>query len=86
MQNKKSYFMNAELEKLIDFALADGVITDKEREIIRKKAEKIGEDPDEAEMILDAKLAMKENQKTPPNPPVSLLLKCFFYYVDSKPP
>tara|TARA_Y100001978_G_scaffold134325_1_gene120109 strand:- start:313 stop:1071 length:759 start_codon:yes stop_codon:yes gene_type:complete len=63
--------MNPEIEKLIDFALADGVITDKEREIIRKKAEKLGEDPDEAEMILDAKLAMKQNQKTPPNPPIS---------------
>jgi hypothetical protein len=53
--------MNPEIEKLIEFALADGVITDKEREVIRKKAEKLGEDPDEAEMILDAKLVMKDN-------------------------
>ena len=52
--------MNPEIEKLIEFALADGVITDKEREVIRKKAEKLGEDPDEAEMILDAKLVMKD--------------------------
>ena len=64
--------MNPELEKLIDFALADGVITDKEREIVRRKAEKLGEDPDEAEMILDAKLAMKNKEtaaSTPPSPP-----------------
>ena len=63
--------MNPEIEKLIDFALADGVISDKEREIIRNKAEKLGEDPDEAEMILDAKLAMKGNQATTPPPTAS---------------
>jgi len=63
--------MNPEIEKLIDFALADGAISDKEREIIRKKAEKLGEDPDEAEMILDAKLAMKGNQATTPPPTAS---------------
>lgn len=64
--------MNPELEKLIDFALADGVVTDKEREIVRRKAEKLGEDPDEAEMILDAKLAMQNKDavsSTPPSPP-----------------
>ena len=61
--------MNPELEKLIDFALADSVITDKEREIIRKKAEKLGEDPDEAEMILDAKLAMQNNDAQASAPP-----------------
>lgn len=61
--------MNPEIEKLIDFALADGVITDKEREIIRKKAEKLGEDPDEAEMILDAKLAMQNKETAASAPP-----------------
>lgn len=64
--------MNPELEKLIEFALADGVVTDKEREIVRRKAEKLGEDPDEAEMILDAKLAMQNKDavsSTPPSPP-----------------
>jgi hypothetical protein len=64
--------MNPELEKLIDFALADDVITDKEREIIRKKAEKLGEDPDEAEMILEAKLAIQNKDRvassSPPSP------------------
>tara|TARA_B100000900_G_C20575352_1_gene715091 strand:+ start:794 stop:1621 length:828 start_codon:yes stop_codon:yes gene_type:complete len=63
--------MNPELEKLLDFALADGVITDKEREIIRKKAEKLGEDPDEAEMILDAKLAMQNKDAEASVPPPS---------------
>ena len=32
--------MNPEIEKLIKMALADGQITDKEREIILRKAEK----------------------------------------------
>ena len=61
--------MNPELEKLIDFALADGAVTDKEREIIRRKAEKLGEDPDEAEMILDAKLAMQNKDAVSSTPP-----------------
>ena len=64
--------MNPEIEKLIDFALADGVISVKEREIIRKKAEKLGEDPDEAEMILEAKLAIQNKDRvassSPPSP------------------
>jgi len=61
--------MNPEIEKLIEYAIADGLINNKEREIIRKKAEKLNEDPDEAEMILDAKLAMRENQTTKASSP-----------------
>jgi len=49
--------MNPEIEKLIDFALADGQITEKERVIIIRKAEKLGEDIDEVEMILEAKIS-----------------------------
>ena len=48
--------MNPEIERLIDLAISDGEITDKERSVILKKAEKLGEDPDEVEMILDARL------------------------------
>ena len=62
--------MNPEIEKLIDFALADGVISVKEREIIRMKAEKLGEDPDEVEMILDAKLAMQNKEGANTTPPI----------------
>jgi hypothetical protein len=39
--------MNPEIEKLIELSLVDGEITDKEKSIILKKAEKFGEDPDE---------------------------------------
>ncbi len=49
--------MHPEIEKLIDLALADGQITDKERAIILRKAEKLGEDIDEVEMILEGKLS-----------------------------
>lgn len=45
------------LEKLIAVALQDGILTDKEKEIIRRRAEKEGEDPDEVEMIVEARLA-----------------------------
>ena len=62
--------MNAELEKLIEFAIADGEIKEKEREIIRRKAEKLGEDPDEAEMILDAKLALQNKDGASTTPPI----------------
>ena len=44
--------MNPELEKLIDLALADGILTDKERAVLQKKAESLGVDQDEFEMIL----------------------------------
>jgi hypothetical protein len=45
--------MNPEIEKLIDLALKDGQITEKEREIILRKAETLGLDKDEIEMILE---------------------------------
>ncbi len=48
--------MNLELEKLIDFALADGVLTDKERQVLYKKAKELGVDQDELEMVLDGRL------------------------------
>ena len=49
--------MHPEIEKLIDLALADGQITEKEREIILRKAEKLGEDVDEVEMNLEGKIS-----------------------------
>lgn len=47
---------SARLEALISSALQDGVLTDKERETIKKRAEAEGEDWDEVEMLLDARL------------------------------
>lgn len=40
---------------MIDAAIADGVITDKERRLIMKRAVREGQDPDEVEMIMEGK-------------------------------
>ena len=58
--------MNPEIEKLIDFALADGQITEKERNVILKKATELGFDIDEVEMILDGKLHQIQSAQTKP--------------------
>ena len=48
---------SARLEALIAAVLQDGVLTDKEREILKRRVEKEGEDWDEVEMIIEARLA-----------------------------
>jgi hypothetical protein len=53
---------NEQIENLINMALADGELTEKEKQILFKKAEAAGLDLDEFEMVLDAKLF--EKQKT----------------------
>ena len=45
-----------ELQALIDQYLTDGVITDKERQVILKKAEGMGLDRDEIDLYLDAEV------------------------------
>ena len=45
-----------ELEQLIKAALTDGVLTEKERQILFKRAKAEGVDLDEFEMVLDARL------------------------------
>jgi hypothetical protein len=55
--------MHPEIEKLIDLAIADGQITDKERNVILKKAADFGVDSDEVEMVLDGKLHQQEASK-----------------------
>ena len=45
-----------ELNALIQQYLTDGVLTDKERQVILKKAEKMGLDRDEIDLYLDAEV------------------------------
>lgn len=45
-----------QLEMLIDMTIEDGVITDKEKEVLMKRAEKEGVDPDELELYIQFKL------------------------------
>lgn len=63
------------MERLIDVALADGELTEKEKQVLFRKAESMGIDLDEFEMVLDARLyevtkakaeAEKKAQPTPP--------------------
>jgi hypothetical protein len=61
--------MSPELEKYIDLALADGDVTDKERQVLQRKAQELGVDQDEFEMVLEAKLHLVQKAATPPPPP-----------------
>lgn len=60
---------NEKLEALISAALADGVLTEKEKQVLFKKAEAMGIDLDEFEMVLDSRLVelkkkeARENQQ-----------------------
>lgn len=45
-----------DLEELIDGILADGVITEQERNILRKRAQACGEDPDEVMVVVEGRL------------------------------
>ncbi|MDR1623604.1 MAG: hypothetical protein LBS04_01325 [Tannerellaceae bacterium] len=51
------------LENLINHALADGVLTGKEKQVLLRNAEAEGIDPDEFEMVLEARLYEKTNKK-----------------------
>lgn len=59
------------LEHLIDMALADGDLTEKEKQVLFKKAEAMGIDLDEFEMVLDARLFEKQKAMQVPQPAVS---------------
>lgn len=50
------------LERLIEMALADGVITDKERQLLHRKAAEEGVDPDEIDMVLEARLYKRKEE------------------------
>lgn len=65
-----------ELNQLIDAALEDGVITDKERDILHKRALQEGADPDELDMIIDAKLAKIKKNAQPATSKQGIMKKC----------
>jgi len=55
------------LEQLIDAALADGELTEKEKQILFKKAQAMGVDLDEFEMVLDARLVKLQKAEAEKN-------------------
>jgi hypothetical protein len=54
---------NPDIENLINLALADGELTEKEKQILYKKAESAGIDLDEFELVLEAKLFERQKSK-----------------------
>ena len=65
--------MHPDIEKLIDIALADGEVTEKERGIILSKAAALGENNDEVEMILEGKIALMNKEKNALNVQINSL-------------
>ena len=72
-----------QLEAIIDAALADGTLTDKEREVLRKRAAQEGVDADELDVVVEGRLAKMKKEKdwlrpTPPNvsAKVGVVLRC----------
>lgn len=55
-----SGLFSSRMEALINSALQDGVLTDQEKAVLKKRAEKEGEDWDEVEMIINSRLPRKE--------------------------
>lgn len=51
------------MEALINSALRDGVLTDQEKAVLKRRAEKEGEDWDEVEMIINSRLAEIQKAK-----------------------
>lgn len=61
--------MNEELIKFINICLIDGVVTDKEREVIFRKSKELGVPEDECEIILEGMIhqsSSKQEQKVTP--------------------
>lgn len=55
--------MHPEMEEFIDHVVADGKITEKERQVLYRKAKELGEDTAELEIVLDAKLYEKTKSR-----------------------
>ena len=68
MESPKTQIYGDYMDKLIDMALADGELTEKEKQVLFKKAESMGIDLDEFEMVLDARLYEKQKSMQAPNP------------------
>ncbi len=63
--------MNEQIEKLIDIVVADGVVTEKEKEVLYKKGTELGIDPDELEIVLESKLYQIQKDAVPTAPPLN---------------
>lgn len=60
--------MTPEIEKLIDYVVADGNLTAANKRVLYKKASELNVDPEEIEIVIDAKLYQRQqiiNQDSP---------------------
>lgn len=62
-----------ELEELIEAILADGIITEKERAVLHRKAELEGVDIDEIDIMIDGRLAIKKNEASTRTAPIGTI-------------
>jgi len=62
--------MNPEVENLINMAIAKGEITEKDKEIILQKAERVGENLDEIELIINGKSALLKKEQSSKDMPI----------------
>ena len=70
-----------ELENVIEAALADGVLTDKERAVLHKRAAEEGVDPDELDVVIEGRLAKMKREEdwlrpAPPSDKFGEVKKC----------
>ena len=56
------YFMDNKILDLIDLAINDGQITDRQKEIIYRRAKELNIDETEVEIIIDSKLASTQTK------------------------
>lgn len=66
-----------ELEELIESVIADGVVTEQERAVLRKRAQSCGEDPDEVMVVVEGRIArMKQESIRPKSEKHGTVAKC----------
>ena len=73
--------LSKELESVIEAALADGVLTDKERAVLHKRAAEEGVDPDELDVVIEGRLAKMKREEdwlrpAPPSDKFGDVKKC----------
>lgn len=65
-----------EVEKLMSHALTDGVLTNSEIEVVRKKAIALGDDPDEVIMVLESKMHKVQADQSKAKKPSGVCPSC----------
>jgi hypothetical protein len=56
--------LHPELQKLLEYALQDGELSEKERELLHKKATELGQDIDVLELVIEGELQKINKQNT----------------------